>query len=436
MRESATSAAAAPAPRAAGRYPAFKRAADATLAGAALAASAPPLAALMAALRLGHGRALQRTTLLGQAEQPFEALALALPETPFGRVLRRAGLSTWPRLWNVVRGELALIGPRPRRPDEAPGHAVGVRPGLLGLATARRLANLAFDDEATLDAEYAESQSLRRDLGILATVLLNAVQGEAPPAVPGRQQIVGVPVDNLRMQEAVAELVAFAAGTTPRLVCFVNAHCVNVARRDSAYRAVLQQADLVLPDGVGMRLAGRLLGRPVRENVNGTDLLPRLLAALAGRRVYLLGARPGVAERVGAWIGRHYPQVEVCGTHSGYFTEAEEPALVADIARRRPHLLLVAFGVPRQETWLAQHLPALGAPLSLGVGGLFDFYSGRIPRAPVFLRELGLEWAYRLVQEPGRMWRRYLIGNGVFLGHAAHAAWHERRRRATAGRER
>lgn len=226
-------------------------------------------------------------------------------------------------------------------------------------------------------------------------------------------------VDNLLLDQAVARIVSWCDEPGPRQVCFVNAHCVNEACRIPAYREVLRSADLVLADGSGLKLAGRLLDRPIRDNVNGTDLFPRLIDRLAGRRVYLLGARPGVASRVARWIRRRQPSVVVCGTRHGYFDDRDEEQLVEAIAASRPDVLLVAMGVPRQDLWIAEHLDQLGAQVSIGMGGLFDFYSGRIPRAPRWMRELGMEWVYRLAQEPGRMWRRYLPGNAVFLARIA-----------------
>ena len=164
-------------------------------------------------------------------------------------------------------------------------------------------------------------------------------------------------------------------------------------------------------------MAGKVLGRPVRDNVNGTDLFPRLAAALQGRgkRIYLLGGRPGVAEGVARWLAKNYPGVELAGWRHGYFSAEEEAKVLEDVRRSGADLVLVALGAPRQELWIRRHLPKLGAKVAMGVGGLLDFLSGRIPRAPRWIRKLGLEWCYRLYREPGRLWRRYLVGNVVFL---------------------
>ena len=180
-----------------------------------------------------------------------------------------------------------------------------------------------------------------------------------------------------------------------------------------------------------MKLAGRLLDQHVRENVNGTDLFPRLLERLenTGRRLYLLGARPGVPEAVQEHIARHHPGVQVCGVQHGYFTEDQEPAVVDAIREARADVLLVAFGAPRQDLWIARHLDRLGVKVAMGVGGLLDFYSGRISRAPEWMREIGLEWLYRFLMEPRRMWKRYFVGNAVFLGRVLREKRRSRRGR-------
>ena len=169
--------------------------------------------------------------------------------------------------------------------------------------------------------------------------------------------------------------------------------------------------------GFGMRIAGRLLNQPVRDNVNGTDLFPRLCAALSlhGRSVYLLGGRPGIAKAAADWAKTHYPLLRIAGAHDGYFGADQTGQVVADIRRSRADVLLVAMGVPVQEGWIDRNSASTGATVTIGVGGLFDYYSGRIPRAPAWMRRCGLEWTFRLIQEPGRLWRRYLVGNLVFL---------------------
>jgi len=240
----------------------------------------------------------------------------------------------------------------------------------------------------------------------------------------GRLEICGLPVDNVTMTAAVdAMMERLAAGTRTRLY-FVNADCVNVAHRDAEYRRTVQRGDLVFADGSGMRLAGRLLGTPIADNVNGTDFLPRACERLAqsGHRVFLLGGRPGVAERMQAQLGEQYPGLQICGTHHGYFDRTESHRIAAMIRESGADVLLVAFGAPAQEKWIAEHLEATGATVALGVGGLFDFYSGDMPRAPQWMRSAGVEWIYRFWREPGRLWKRYWIGNFVFTARVLREA--------------
>ncbi len=238
-----------------------------------------------------------------------------------------------------------------------------------------------------------------------------------------RTELLGIPLDNVTMAEAVEAIVQRLDGPGAQQVCFVNADCVNIAYRHREYLGVLHEAEMVFADGSGLRLAGRMLGNPVRDNVNGTDLFPRLCEALhgTGKKLYLLGARPGVVEGVRDWIAAHHPDVMVVGSQHGYFSAEEEPGVIRAIADSGADLLLVAFGAPRQDLWIREHLDELGVKVAMGVGGLFDFYSGRLPRAPKWMRRLGLEWLYRLYQEPGRLWRRYVLGNPLFLLRVAWA---------------
>lgn len=239
----------------------------------------------------------------------------------------------------------------------------------------------------------------------------------APPAHVDELSILGINVHDLLMKEAVKAILRLLEGGQPSQVCFVNADCVNIAYGDTEYRKILQSVPLVLADGIGLKVAGRLLGQDIRANVNGTDLFPVLCAALSGtgQGVYLLGASPGMTQRVSQWIRKNHPGVTVSGCHHGYFSAEEEKAVIQGIKDSGAAVLLVAMGVPSQDKWIHTHLRATGVKVALGVGGLFDFFSARIPRAPLWMRRLGLEWVYRLLREPRRLWRRYLLGNAVFL---------------------
>lgn len=221
------------------------------------------------------------------------------------------------------------------------------------------------------------------------------------------------------MQTALDTLEHWISRGACKQVSFLNAHCVNVAQRDPEYRRSLFNSDLVLADGIGVKVATRHQGDLLKDNLNGTDLFPQLchrLNTTGGARVFLLGGRPGVAEGVADWISTRFPKLKIVGHHHGYFDSSQD--VVERIKVSKAQVVLVALGVPRQETWISQNLLHLNSVV-LGVGGLFDFYSGKQKRAPLWLRKLNLEWAYRLWREPGRMWRRYLIGNLIFLSRLA-----------------
>ena len=234
-------------------------------------------------------------------------------------------------------------------------------------------------------------------------------------------QLDGIRLVNLALDDTVTAIECALAASQPTRIAFVNADCANIAARNDSYRADIDGCDWVFVDGIGMRIAGKVMGLPVADNVNGTDLFPLLCQMLdrQGRSLYLLGARPGVAAAAADWARRHCPNLKIAGTQHGYFTNADTSAVLADIRESGADVLLVAFGAPRQEAWIRAHHAGTGATVAMGVGGLFDYFADRIPRAPLWMRRAGLEWAFRLFQEPGRLWRRYLIGNLVFLARLA-----------------
>jgi N-acetylglucosaminyldiphosphoundecaprenol N-acetyl-beta-D-mannosaminyltransferase len=288
----------------------------------------------------------------------------------------------------------------------------------------RRRIGIAHGRESALDRDFVYRQSVKGDLGLAARSLVTGVLGggAAQAEVPPVLNFFGIPVVNTTMAEAVDWILGACApqdGSDPACLrlAFVNPDCLNLAWGNPDYREALRQAERVLPDGIGIHIGCRMLGQGLRENVNGTDMFPLLCeaAAEAGRSLYLVGARPGIAAAAAEAMQMRYPSLRVAGVRDGYFAPEEESAVVESINSSGADLLLVAFGAPRQDLWIARHRQALKPRVAMGVGGLFDFYSGRIPRAPVWMRELGLEWLYRLMQEPGRMWRRYVIGNPLFL---------------------
>ncbi|HEX5164700.1 MAG TPA: WecB/TagA/CpsF family glycosyltransferase [Thermomicrobiales bacterium] len=231
-----------------------------------------------------------------------------------------------------------------------------------------------------------------------------------------RQSILGAPVDPVNLDDALALIAGWLQPSEPpslHHVVTVNPEFVIAARRDPAFANVLRAAALATADGVGISLAGRLLGVPIGERVTGVDLVEGLAGLSAGDercRLFLLGAGPGVAREAAERLRERFPGLRVAGTFSGSSHDAGFAEIDAQLAGSGATVLLVAFGHPTQDLWIARQREALAAHgilISAGVGGSFDYLSGRIPRAPGLVRRLGLEWLYRLVRQPWR-WRRQL----------------------------
>jgi exopolysaccharide biosynthesis WecB/TagA/CpsF family protein len=227
----------------------------------------------------------------------------------------------------------------------------------------------------------------------------------------------GLDVVNASAAEALDWLCGRLDARVPTRVAFLNAHCANVAAADLGYRAALASADVLLPDGSGIALMAKMKRKRLAANLNGTDFIPALCARLAqsGHSVFLLGGQAGVADEAAASLQRQSPGLRIAGTHDGFFAADDEGELLRRINGSGAAVLLVAMGVPLQDEWLARMAPRLNVTLSFGVGALFDFLAQRVSRAPFGLRRLGLEWTWRLAQEPARMWRRYILGNPIFV---------------------
>ena len=246
----------------------------------------------------------------------------------------------------------------------------------------------------------------------------------APPAPAGsRVTVLGVEVTDVATGQAIRLLDQWMHERNGRARCayFVNAHTLNLAAADPEYRAVLNAADCVFGDGTGVRWAARLRGVSLRDNVNGTDLVPALLRATASRayHCFLLGADRPTIHRAAQYVAEHFPGWTVAGCHDGFLGDSgRTECAIRQINRARPDLLLVGMGNPLQERWLHDHRRHLRASVCMAVGGLFDFWAGNFSRAPVWLRRLGHEWLWRLAQQPGAKARRYLWGNPLFLMRA------------------
>ncbi|WMS42799.1 WecB/TagA/CpsF family glycosyltransferase [Acuticoccus sp. MNP-M23] len=233
-------------------------------------------------------------------------------------------------------------------------------------------------------------------------------------------RLFGLDLTNATQSDAVQALLE---GTARRTAAFVNAHVVNVAAGDPAYRWALGRADHLLPDGSGISLAAKLKRERFEANLNGTDLFLPLCreAAARGLSIYFLGSRPGIADAAAANAARIVDGLKVAGTRDGYFAADESDAVIAQVNASGADIVLVAFGVPLQDLWVARNRHRLDARLVMGVGAQFDFWSGSVSRAPKWMRRTGIEWIHRLLLDPKRLAKRYLIGNATFVARAVAA---------------
>ena len=235
-------------------------------------------------------------------------------------------------------------------------------------------------------------------------------------------EIFGVPIVRATVTQALEAIERLAESGRPALVAYANAHSLELSEQDPGFKAVLKEAAMVLNDGVGVSVAAKLIaGQSFPANLNGTDLTPRILDLAAEKqwRVFFLGAEAGVAETAKARLREINSGLLVVGTHSGFFPASETGNVVQQIREAETDLLLVAMGNPAQEKWLARHLEETGAKIGIGVGAFLDFTAGLVRRAPTWMRDLKIEWLYRVSCEPGRLWKRYFVGGPVFLARVA-----------------
>jgi N-acetylglucosaminyldiphosphoundecaprenol N-acetyl-beta-D-mannosaminyltransferase len=221
--------------------------------------------------------------------------------------------------------------------------------------------------------------------------------------------MLGIRVDDVTFDELLARMEAFIADGHPHQICTVNPEFIMLAQRDPEFRQILDRSDLNIPDGGFLLWAARRKGGRLRQRVTGSDGLPLFAerAASKGYRLFFLGAADGVAERAAQVLCAQYPALQIAGAYAGSPAPAEDDAIVARVRAAHPDALFVAYGAPQQDKWLARNAARLGVPLLMGVGGTLDFIAGAVPRAPRWMRRLGLEWLFRLVRQPWR-WRRQL----------------------------
>jgi N-acetylglucosaminyldiphosphoundecaprenol N-acetyl-beta-D-mannosaminyltransferase len=266
-----------------------------------------------------------------------------------------------------------------------------------------------------------------------------AVLLETPPRelMRDRVDLLGTRIDRIKLGVLADWLESFMLSRQPHQIITANLDFIAIARRQPAFAALIEGADLVVCDGKPLQWASQIQGEAIPNRVTGMELVLRtaLLSVERGYRIFFLGAAPGVAERAADGLRRIIPGVEIVGTYSpplGPIEDDENARMVERVRAARPDALFVALGAPRQDYWIQRNLAAVGVPLCAGVGGVFNFLAGETRRAPEWVQRCGFEWAYRLLQEPSRLWRRYLMDDlplffellarqGVARVHAARA---------------
>ncbi|GIU52157.1 hypothetical protein TUM4438_44130 [Shewanella sairae] len=342
-----------------------------------------------------------------------------------------------PMLFNLLHGQVSLLGSAIVYVVPATSHSKDrskeivsqahyiANPGLISIEQLNSATGLNFE-QSTISLTRAHSSLIRYLFALLRNLMVSMTTGifcKKSQVRHSQTSVFGINLTNWSMEQLLAEI--HSQASTPqapmRQYSFVNADCLNISTRNAQYRQCLLKNQQVFADGIGVRLACSSKGAVLKDNLNGTDMFPRLcqLAAANNLSIYLLGASDGVAQQAAENMQSKYPQLSIAGCHSGFFdsqthTQANQD-VIEKINQSGADILLVAMGAPKQELWLEANKAALTCKVGIGVGGLFDFYAQRIKRAPLWLRQMGLEWTYRLLQEPKRMWKRYIIGNPSFL---------------------
>ncbi|MCB9653974.1 MAG: WecB/TagA/CpsF family glycosyltransferase [Deltaproteobacteria bacterium] len=236
-----------------------------------------------------------------------------------------------------------------------------------------------------------------------------------------RIQILNGTFDPLSFTEAIEQCISLIRAGERAYLCTVNVAILMMMKDDPELQAFIDRARLIVADGEPIVWLSRALKTPLPERVTGVDLIEGLVkrAAEEAMSVYFLGAAPGVAQQVADRFQSAHPTLRIAGTGDGYFTKEQAPERVAQVRESGASMLFVAMGVPRQEQFMKAHWEALGVPFAMPVGGSFDVLAGLKQRAPRFVQRVGMEWMYRLAQEPQRLWKRYLVTNTQFIADAA-----------------
>ena len=229
--------------------------------------------------------------------------------------------------------------------------------------------------------------------------------------------LLGVRVHRVDMDATLGIIREFIGSGNPHIIVTADASAIVIAQSDEDFRDIINNADLVTPDGAGLLKAAKLFGTPLIDRVSGVDIANNVcrMAAEDGFSVFLLGAKPGIAKLAAERLKQQHPGLGIAGTHHGYFTDAENAAIAAEVRDSGAKVLLVGLGIPRQEKWIRDHLSEIGVCMAMGVGGSFDVLSGQINRAPVWMQRHGLEWIYRLAKDPKKITKVATLPRFVML---------------------
>lgn len=329
-------------------------------------------------------------------------------------------------LINVVLGRCHLVG------ESTTGHYIndetdvfGLKSGLINTSLLRSFSGI---HDICRGHDQVLNLSFLSKLGLVLRFFISSeLFKEEGSHLDSDFSLFNVRVNNETLEQALEEIVPTQSTNETNLFFFINVNSINQARSSDEFTAILNQSHKSYADGSGMRIGARRIGVSLKDNLNGTDLFPHICqrAQAKQKSVYMLGAAPGVADAAANWVSKQYPLLNIAGVQHGYFSPEENEALVESINESGADILLVAMGSPVQEGWLVANQSKLTCESALAVGGLFDFYSGRISRAPMWVRELGMEWIWRLANEPVKKFKRYVIGNPWFMFGLFSKAPHE-----------
>ncbi len=292
---------------------------------------------------------------------------------------------------------------------------MGSVPGLISLHGLRSLSGIDHLSVEDTDNEYMQHANIVYDIKLCIRFLAALLFLSTRKVYLHRINLMGVGFMNTTMQNAVELIKTRVENRKKSNMYFINADTLNKTYNKPSLRSILNKTPFVLPDGSGIKMACNMMNIPLEQNINGTDMFPFIchMAQKEGMKIFLYGSKDGVAKQMKNKVLKEFPNLQIVGAINGYDLHNNE--VINMINHSEADIVFVAKGAPLQEEWIDTHSDQISAPVIIGVGGLFDFYSGNIPRAPIWMREIGLEWIYRLIQEPKRMWKRYIVGNPLFL---------------------